>query len=153
VLGRYARDGLVPVVAVELEFYLIDRDLTPDGRPQVPVSPVTGRREATLQTLSMSALSEFDEFFAGVERAAAVQGVPAEAAVSEAAIGQYEINLKHESDALIAADHGVLLRRLIRRGDRGRPRRDVHGCSSPTRPATACTSTSACRPRRPQPVR
>ena len=114
VLERYARDGLVPVVAVELEFYLIDRDLTPDGRPQVPVSPVTGRREATLQTLSMSALSEFDEFFAGVERAAAVQGVPAEAAVSEAAIGQYEINLKHESDALIAADHGVLLRRLIK---------------------------------------
>jgi len=36
------------------------------------------------------------------------------AAVSEAAIGQYEINLKHESDALIAADHGVLLRRLIK---------------------------------------
>src|SRR5207253_563580 len=35
-------------------------------------------------------------------------------AVSEAAPGQYEINLKHVPDAVTAADHGVLLKRLIK---------------------------------------
>jgi glutamine synthetase len=114
VLERYEADRLTPVVAVELEFYLIDRELSPEGKPRLPVSPVTGLRETSVQALSMAALSEFDEFFAGVERAAAAQGVPADAAVSEAAPGQYEINLKHVPNALVAADHGVLLKRLIK---------------------------------------
>lgn len=114
VAERYRAEGLTPVVAVELEFYLIDRALMPDGRPQLPVSPATGQRESAAQVLSMAALSEFDAFFAGVERAASAQGIPADAAVSEAAPGQYEINLKHEPDALAAADHGVLLKRLIK---------------------------------------
>src|SRR5690606_3682197 len=111
---RYRRDGLTPVIAVELEFYLIDRELTPDGRPRPPVSPVTGLREKATQTYGMARLSEFDEFFAAVETAAAIQGIPAEAAVSEAAPAQYEINLKHVPDALVAADHGVLLKRLVK---------------------------------------
>lgn len=114
VLERYRRDGLTPVIAVELEFYLIDRELTPDGRPRPPVSPVTGLREKATQTYGMARLSEFDEFFATVETAAAMQGIPAEAAVSEAAPAQYEINLKHVPDALVAADHGVLLKRLVK---------------------------------------
>lgn len=114
VLARYRRDGLTPVVAVELEFYLIDRERTPEGRPRPPVSPATGIRESGSQALSMSALSEFDVFFASVESACALQGLPADAAVSEAAPGQYEVNLKHVPDALAAADHGVLLKRLIR---------------------------------------
>jgi glutamine synthetase len=114
VLEHYKADGLTPVVAVELEFYLIDRELSPEGRPRLPVSPVTGLRETSVQALSIAALSEFDEFFAGVERAAQAQAIPADAAVSEAAPGQYEINLKHVPDALTAADHGVLLKRLIK---------------------------------------
>ncbi len=114
VLQRYRQDGLTPVVAVELEFYLIDRALTPEGRPRPPVSPVTGLREAGTQSLSMSALSEFDVFFANVESACAMQGLPADAAVSESAPGQYEVNLRHVPDALAAADHGVLLKRLIK---------------------------------------
>ena len=114
VLDRYKADGLTPVIAVELEFYLIDRELTPEGRPRPPVSPMTGLRERAMQTYGMARLSEFDEFFASVETAAAAQGIPADAAVSEAAPGQYEINLKHVADALAAADHGVLLKRLIK---------------------------------------
>src|SRR5690606_26476182 len=84
------------------------------GRPRPPVSPVTGLREKATQTYGMARLSEFDEFFAAVETAAAIQGIPAEAAVSEAAPAQYEINLKHVPDALVAADHGVLLKRLVK---------------------------------------
>lgn len=114
VLQGFRARGLTPVVAVELEFYLTDRELTPDGRPLPPISPVTGVRESGVQAYSMSAMSEFDAFFAGVEAAATAQAIPADAAVSEAAPGQYEINLKHSADALMAADHGVLLKRLIK---------------------------------------
>jgi glutamine synthetase len=35
VVQRYADRGLTPVVAVELEFYLLDAELTADGRPQM----------------------------------------------------------------------------------------------------------------------
>lgn len=111
---RFADTGLKPVVAVELEFYLVDRKRSPDGRPLPPVSPVSGLREGGTQAQSLAALGEFDAFFAAVERAAREQGLPAEGAVSEAAPGQYEINLRHVADALSAADHGVLLKRLVR---------------------------------------
>jgi glutamine synthetase len=114
VLARYREDGLTPVLAVELEFYLFDRELTPDGRPQPPRSPRTALRESGIQVMSMASLSDFDEFFAGIEKAAAVQDIPAEAAISEAGPGQYEVNLKYNADAMTAVDHGVLLKRLIK---------------------------------------
>jgi len=114
VLDRYDADGLTPVIAVELEFYLIDPELTPDGRPQSPRSPRTGIRESGIQVLSMASLSDFDEFFASVEAAAAAQEIPAEAAGSEAGPGQYEVNLKYSPDAMKAVDQGVLLKRLIK---------------------------------------
>jgi glutamine synthetase len=46
-------------------------------------------------------------------RAADLQGIPADAAVSEAAPGQFELNLHHRRDPLLAADDAVLLRRLV----------------------------------------
>ncbi|MCG8407684.1 MAG: glutamine synthetase [Phycisphaerales bacterium] len=42
-----------------------------------------------------------------------MQGIAADAAVSEAAPGQFELNLHHRSDPLQAADDAVLLRRLV----------------------------------------
>ena len=47
-----------------------------------------------------------------------VQGVPVSAASSEYAPGQFEINLHHQSDALIAADHAVLLKQIVREAAR-----------------------------------
>jgi glutamine synthetase len=114
VLERFAGAGLTPVVAVELEFYLIDRERSPDGRLLAPISPLTGLRQKGIQSQSLAALEEFDDFFAEVTTAAAIQGLPVEGAVSEAAPGQYEVNLNHVGDALAAADHGVLLKRLVR---------------------------------------
>jgi glutamine synthetase len=114
VLERYRADGLRPVVAVELEFYLLDRNPAPDGRPQPPISPATGERERGTQALNLSALAEFDGFFAAVDEAAGAQGLPVEGAVKEASPGQFEVNLKYSDDALAAADQGVLLKRLLR---------------------------------------
>jgi len=49
VLKRFADLKLTPVVALELEFYLLDPERTSDGRAQPPRLPQTGRREYQTQ--------------------------------------------------------------------------------------------------------
>src|SRR3546814_10596991 len=53
--------GLTPVVAFELEFYLIDRERLPGGAPQPPISPATGRRDFGTQVYGMKTLDRSDE--------------------------------------------------------------------------------------------
>lgn len=114
VVERMAADGLTPVVAFELEFYLFDREMDPDGRPQPAASPVTGEREQTTQVYGIWELDAFADFFRDVREACEAQGVPASVATKEFAPGQYEINLRHTSDALAAADHCALLRHIVK---------------------------------------
>jgi len=114
VVARFTEAGLTPVVAVELEFYLLDRSPAPDGRPQPPVSPVTGRRQTTTQVYGIDELDQFDLMLQDIAAACAAQDVPADAALSEYAPGQYEINLWHVPDPVLAADHAVLLKRAIK---------------------------------------
>ena len=60
VQDRYKAKGLTPVVAVELEFYLIDDS----GRSlQVPVSERSGKRRKGAETMSIRALDSFDKIF------------------------------------------------------------------------------------------
>src|SRR5436190_12209145 len=44
VLQRYEARGLKPVIAGELEFYLLDGELDPGGHPRPSLNPETGRR-------------------------------------------------------------------------------------------------------------
>lgn len=114
ILGLYAKKGLTPVVAVELEFHLLDGASDEKGFPQPPVSPRTGRRAITAQMFSLSELEEFGQVLNDVSRACEMQDIPADTAISENGPGQYEINLRHVPDALMAADHAVLMKRLVR---------------------------------------
>lgn len=114
-LDRLAARGLRPVVAFELEFYLLDPEPDAEGRPQPAIAPATGRRESDGQVYSIKGLDDFDPFFAAVEEATRAQGIPASVATAEYAPGQFEINLRHVPDALVAADHCGLLRYLVQR--------------------------------------
>lgn len=115
VLERFKQDlGLTPVVAVEMEFYLIDKLRTEDGAPQPPISPVTGQREHKTQVYGISELDDYTAFLEDVGAACDVQGIPADTAVAEYAPGQYEINLHHEPDPLSACAHALLLKRVIK---------------------------------------
>ncbi len=114
VAARLGAMGLTPVVAIELEFYLLDARRTPDGGPQPPVSPATGQRERRTQVYSMDDLDAYEAFLRGVADSAALQGIPADTAVAEYAPGQFEINLRHRADALAACDDAVRLKRVIR---------------------------------------
>jgi glutamine synthetase len=80
-LAQFAAVGLKPVVAVELEFYLIDRELTPQGLPQPPRSPLTGRREHRTQINSMLDLDAYSAVLAGIDSACRAQNVPSTTAL------------------------------------------------------------------------
>ena len=111
VVDRYAKRGLTPVIATELEFYLYD----PSGtQPQPPCSPITEKRLGSDGALSLDELQHFDEFLDDVYDACAEQDIPADAAISENGAGQFEINMVHVADALKAADDAVLFKRLVR---------------------------------------
>lgn len=111
VVARYTAKGLTPVVATELEFYLID-----DSRRvlRVPPSPRSGKRRAGAETLAMRQLDAFDQFFTQLYDACEAMDIPADTAISEAGLGQFEINMMHQPDALKAADDAWLFKLLVR---------------------------------------
>ncbi|MDR9485781.1 MAG: glutamine synthetase family protein [Sediminimonas sp.] len=111
VLDRFKARGLTPVVAVELEFFLIDDS----GRNlQVPISPRSGKRRKAAETMSVRALDQFDIFFTDLYDACEEMDIPADTAISEAGLGQFEINLMHCDDALRAADDAWLFKMLVK---------------------------------------
>lgn len=111
VVERYKALGLTPVAATEMEFYLIDDS----GREiRQPKSPKSGKRRAGAEILSLRALDAFDRFFNELYDACEAMDIPAEAAISEGGIGQFEVNLEHVPDALKAADDAWLFKMLVR---------------------------------------
>jgi glutamine synthetase len=109
-LERYAAHGWTPVVATELEFYLID---DAEDTLQPPPSPRSGTRRLGGEILSIRALDAFDSFFTELYDACEAMDIPAETAISEAGMGQYEINLTH-GDAMKAADDTWLFKLLVK---------------------------------------
>ncbi|MDW7746121.1 glutamine synthetase family protein [Halomonas sp.] len=114
VLERLRRAGLTPVVAVEMEFSLVDRRRDALGMVQPPCSPATGERAAQSQLYSINELDEYAELLEEIHAAARTQRLPLDTALKECAPGQFEINLIHCDDALAACDSAVLLKRLIK---------------------------------------
>ncbi len=114
VLARFARHGLTPVMAVELEFYFVDRERTPEGRVQPPRQPLSGRRENKTQINSMADLDEYSSILMAIDAAARAQDLPAGTVLAEYGPGQFEVNLHHVDDALLACDHAIRLKRLVK---------------------------------------
>jgi glutamine synthetase len=105
--------GLRVVMAAELEFYLYEHDGT-GFAPRMPRMPGSELPQSGVQYASVDDLDDVEGFLADVDRYCAAQGLPAGAALSEYAPGQFEINLHHVEDPVKACDHAVLLKRLIR---------------------------------------
>jgi glutamine synthetase len=110
---RFDDSGLKPVVAFELEFYLIDPQRTAAGFPQAPKTPSTDTRATSTQVYGFNALDEFQEYLADVARCCELQNVKIGAITSEYAPGQFEINLNHANDLLRAADECVMFKRAV----------------------------------------
>ncbi len=106
--------GLTPVAAVEMEFYLLDRERTREGLIQPPRSPRSGERATQSQLYSIGELDEYADFLEDVQRTAQCQDLPLDTTLKECAPGQFEITLSHCDDVLRACDSAVLLKRLIK---------------------------------------
>jgi glutamine synthetase len=111
VLARYKARGLTPVIATEMEFYLLDGSAE---TPTPPRSPLTGQSLSSMDVMSLNTLDAFDGFFTDLYAACGVMGIPADAAIAEGGLGQFEINLMHVDDALRAADDAWLFKMAVR---------------------------------------
>lgn len=76
--------------------------------------PVSGERMTQTQVYSLDELDEFKTFLDEIVHACQAQGIPAENITAEYAPGQFEVNLKHSTDVLLACDHAMLLKRVVR---------------------------------------
>jgi glutamine synthetase len=132
VLERFDEIGLTPVIALELEFYLLSDTEAARLRPRETRIPGSSFVQPSAHLHSLEDLHDLDVFLADVEAACAAQGVPIGTTMSEGSPGQYEINLQHVADAERACDHAVLLRRLVR----GVARRHGMGATFMAKPFT-----------------
>lgn len=106
--------GFTPVLACELEFYLL-RPLE-DGT-LVPASGGPGERAGGRERIDAYGLTRLDDLgplFRDVFAAAEAQGLPVGTLMSEYAPGQFEITLAHRADAMRAVDEAVLFKRVLK---------------------------------------
>ena len=105
--------GLRIVMATELEFYLLDAKA---DRPTARVSrvPGIGRPQPGPQVYNPDDLWDIENFLNDLNDVCEAQNIPAGTTTSEFAPGQFEINLEHVDNPVLACDHGVLLKRAIK---------------------------------------
>lgn len=112
IVALYEAEGLVPVVAPEMEFFLV----APNIDPNLPVEPPmgrSGRRAAAKQAYSLSAVDEYGRVIDDIYDFAEAQGFEIDGILQEGGSGQIEINLAH-GDPIELADQIFFFKRLIR---------------------------------------
>jgi len=112
VVARLLERGYAPVVAVELEFYLLERD--GDGRVRPARGLLSGRPSNRIEAYGLGRLDDMSPLFDDLFAAARDLGLPVRTLMSEYAPGQFEITLEHRADALRAVDEAVLFKRAVR---------------------------------------
>ena len=114
VINRFKPLGMVPVIACELEFFILDRQRDGLGKQQPPASQLTGYRPWDIQVYGLRELDDVTPFLRDLYTACDAQNIPAETAISEYAAGQLEITLRHKADALRAADDAIMYKRIVK---------------------------------------
>ena len=117
-LKRFAALGLTPVVATELEFYVLDGKSRETGMPVPPSILTCNGQPNGFQLYEMDAVDSMQGYLDLVRAYAAAQGLPADATTAEFGAGQFEINLNHKPDALSAADDCIYLKRVVEQAAR-----------------------------------
>jgi glutamine synthetase len=112
VLELYADEGWKPVVAPEMEFYLVQ--IEPDE--DIPLKPPYGRTkrpEAGMQSFSIESVDEYGDVFDFIYDWCEAQGIAVDTLIHEMGTAQMEINLDH-GDPLALADQVFLFKRTVR---------------------------------------
>lgn len=112
VLELYKEKGWTPMVAPEVEFYLID----PHSDPNVEVEPPEGRlgrTETSKQPYSIDTMNDFDPFINDVYAYCEDQGIRIDTMSQEMGPAQFELNFLH-GDAVSLADQVFLFKRTVK---------------------------------------
>lgn len=112
VIELYNAQGWAPIIAPELEFYLIKPNVDPNEPIQPPVGR-TGRSGSGRQSYSMSAVDEYGPVIDTIYDYAEDAGLRIDTVIQEDGAGQVEINLSH-ADPLLLADQVFYFKRIIR---------------------------------------
>jgi len=112
ILAQYDALGLRPVVAPEVEFFLVQRNTDPDN-PLLPPAGRSGRPETARQSYSIDAVNEFDPILDDMYDYAEAMELDVDALIHESGAAQLEVNFEH-ADALSRADQVFLFKRTMR---------------------------------------
>ena len=112
VLALYAERGWRPVVAPEMEFYLVAVNTDPDYPLEPPIG-ASGRPETGRQAYGIDAVNEFDPLFEDIYDYCEASEIGIDTLIHEGGPAQMEINFAH-GDALRAADDTMLFKRTVR---------------------------------------
>jgi glutamine synthetase len=111
ILSRFHNAGWRPVVAAELEFSLVhyDREGIHHTCPRPAGSSPIGGNTYGVDVLQTNAVLLED-----IRRACEVQELPFDGIVKESAPSQYEINMQHVDNPVLAADQIQMMKRLVK---------------------------------------
>lgn len=112
VVELYRAKGWEPVVAPEMEFFLVAPNIDP-GQDITPMIGRSGRPAAARQAYSMTSVDEFGPIIDDIYDFAEAQGFEIDGITQEGGAGQLEINLLH-GDPVKLADEVFYFKRLIR---------------------------------------
>jgi len=112
VVQLYRDKGWEPIVAPEMEFFLVARNVDPAKKIE-PMMGRSGRPAAARQAYSMTAVDEFGPVIDDIYDFAEAQGFEIDGITQEGGAGQLEINLRH-GDPVKLADEVFYFKRLIR---------------------------------------
>jgi len=112
VLQLYAERGWKPIVAPELEFFLVQINTDPDI-PLVPPIGRSGRPETGRQSYGIDAVNEFDPLFEDVYDYCDAQEIDVDTLTHEGGSAQMEINFNH-GDPMVLADSVFKFKRTVR---------------------------------------
>ncbi|HDR28281.1 glutamine synthetase family protein [Rhodovulum sp.] len=112
IVGLYNARGWKPIVAPEMEFFLVARNPNPAEPVEAPIGR-SGRKAAARQAYSMSAVDEYGPVIDDIYDFAEAQGLEIDGILQEGGAGQVELNLRH-GDPVRLADEIFFFKRLIR---------------------------------------
>ena len=113
-VDAFAKRGLKPAGAFELEFFLLAKDRGPDGQVRPAADVLDGRESRKTEVYSVDHLHGMLPLFSDIYKGAERAGITAETMISEYAPGQYELTLHYREDVMQAADDLVRLKRIVR---------------------------------------
>jgi len=112
VVDLYNSRGWQPIVAPEMEFYLVAPNTDPAREIEPPMGR-SGRRAAARQAYSMSAVDEYGQVIDDIYDFADAMGLEIDGILQEGGAGQIELNLRH-GDPVKLADEMFFFKRMIR---------------------------------------